>query len=286
MAFLLENSGLRIEICNPNETADSHLHTRFSHCGYITQIIQKKSNEQVLGQPTEIFHPFHGSGFPDEFEIPLGYEEATCGECFLKIGVGAETKISDRPYSNWDEHPVTQKAHTEVLRSPDSLTFIQMAELAHIGYHYTKGIALNGSKLVVTHALKNTGNDRWNTLWYSHVFLPIEKLQPQAILQMNSGGKLKRNDPQMQSCSPVEVVFSTVDLDADGVCLQWDMSDAQDNKQRLLNAHGRSIYQAEGNYPYQELQIWMNHRVFSIEPKLHIDLAPGQEKRWETVYIW
>ena len=203
MAFLLENSGLHIEVCNPNETADSHLHTRFSHCGYITQIIQKKSNEQVLGQPTEVFHPFHGSGFPDEFEIPLGYEEATCGECFLKIGVGAETKISDKPYSNWDEHPVTQKAHTEVLRSPDSLTFIQMAELAHIGYHYTKGIALNGSKLVVTHALKNTGNDRWNTLWYSHVFLPIEKLQPQAILQMNSGGKLKRNDPQMQSCSPV-----------------------------------------------------------------------------------
>ena len=84
MAFLLENSGLRIEVCNPNETADSHLHTRFSHCGYITQIIQKKSNEQVLGQPTEVFHPFHGSGFPDEFEIPLGYEEATCGECFLK----------------------------------------------------------------------------------------------------------------------------------------------------------------------------------------------------------
>ena len=121
---------------------------------------------------------------------------------------------------------------------------------------------------------------------YSHVFLPIEKVRPQAILKINSGGKLKRSDPQMQSCSPVEAVFSTVNLDADGVCLQWDMSDAQENTQNLLNTHGRSIYQAVGNYPYQELQVWMNHRVFSIEPKLHIDLEPGQEKRWETVYTW
>ncbi len=286
MALLLENSDLRIEVCDPNETAEHHLHTRFSHCGYITQIIRKKHDEQVLGQPTEVFHPFHGSGFPDEFEMPLGYEEAAHGECFLKIGVGAEMKNSDAPYSNWDEHPVVQKAHTEVLKSPDSLSFIQTAELAHIGYHYTKEIALNGSNLVVTHALKNTGNARWNTLWYSHVFLPIEKVQPQAILQMNSGGKLKRDDPRMQSCTPVEAVFSTVDLDADGVCLQWDMSEAQDNRQRLLHTQGRSIYQAEGNYPYQELQVWMNHRVFSIEPKLHIDLEPGQEKRWETVYTW
>lgn len=286
MAFLLENSDLRIEVCDPNETADPHLHTRFSHCGYITQIIQKKSNEQVLGQPTEVFHPFHGSGFPDEFEMPPCYEEAPRGEYFLKIGVGAEMKTSDKPYSNWDEHQVTKKAHTEVLRIPDSLTYIQTAELAHNGYHYTKKIALNGNKLIVTHTLKNTGNSRWNTLWYSHVFLPIEKVRPQAILQINSGGKLKRNDPQMQSCSPVEAVFSTVNLDADGVCLQWDMSDAQENTQNLLNTHGRSIYQAVGNYPYQELQVWMNHRVFSIEPKLHIDLEPGQEKRWETVYTW
>ena len=77
---------------------------------------------------------------------------------------------------------------------------------------------------------------------YSHVFLPIEKVRPQVILQINSGGKLKRSDPQMQSCSPVEAVFSTVNLDADGVCLQWDMSDAQENTQNLLNTHGRSIY--------------------------------------------
>ena len=286
MALLLENSELCIEVCDPNEPADLHLHTRFSHCGYITQIIIKKHDEQVLGQPSAVFHPFQGNGFPDEFEIPLGYEEATRGECFLKIGVGAEIKISDKPYSNWDEHPVAQKAYTEVLKLPDSLTFIQAAELAHIRYHYTKKIALTGSNLVVTHALKNTGDARWNTLWYSHVFLPIEKVQPQAILQMNRGGKLKRDDPQMQNCSPVEAVFSTMNLDADGVCLQWDMSDAQDNKQRLLHIHGRSIYQAEGNYPYQELQVWMNHRVFSIEPKLHVDLEPGQEKRWETVYTW
>ena len=286
MALLLENSDLRIEVCDPNETADPHLHTRFSHCGYITRIVRKRCNEQVLGQPTEVFHPFHGSGFPDEFEIPLGYEEAMRGECFLKIGVGAEIKISDGPYSNWDEHPIAQKAHTKVRKLPDSLTFIQAAELAHIEYHYTKEIALNGNKLVITHALKNTGNARWSTLWYSHVFLQIEKVQPQAILKMNSGGKFKRDDPQMQSCSSVEAVFSTVNLDADGVCLQWDMSDAQDNMQRLLRTHGRSIYQAEGNYPYQELQVWMNHRVFSIEPKLHIELEPGQEKRWETVYTW
>ena len=102
MALLLENSDLRIEVCDPNETAEHHLHTRFSHCGYITQIIRKKHDEQVLGQPTAVFPPFHGSGFPDEFEMPLGYEEAAHGECFLKIGVGAEMKNSDAPYSNWD----------------------------------------------------------------------------------------------------------------------------------------------------------------------------------------
>lgn len=286
MPFVLENAELRVEICDPEETNESHLYTRFSHCGYITQIIQKKRGELLLGQPTYLFHPFHGSGFPDEFETPLGYEEAACNAGFLKIGVGVEKKRANTPYSNWDEHPIMQRAKIDVNTMPNGMVFIQSAMLGHIGYHYMKKIELDGRKIAISHNLQNIGNDRWNTLWYSHVFLPIEKVQPRAIMQMNCGGSLKKHLPQMQNDTPTGVTFSTQDLNADGLCFQWDMSAARSNMQLLLNGDHNAVYHAVGNYLYQELQIWMNNRVFSIEPKLHIDLQPGQKKCWETIYTW
>lgn len=153
MAFLLENSGLRIEVCNPNETADSHLHTRFSHCGYITQIIQKSPTSRYSVNLQRYFIHFTAVAFRMSSRYRWAMKKRRAANAFENRCRRGD-KNQRQALFKLGRAPGHAKAHTEVLRSPDSLTFIQMAELAHIGYHYTKGIALNGSKLVVTHALK------------------------------------------------------------------------------------------------------------------------------------
>ena len=66
---ILENEFLKIELFNTDNIEDKHFSTRFNHLGYIKQITDKKSGKSYLTIPFETFEPFHGEGFPDEFEI-------------------------------------------------------------------------------------------------------------------------------------------------------------------------------------------------------------------------
>ena len=166
----LQNEYMRIEICDP-AADDAHFSSRYSHAGYISQIYAP-GGERLLGMPTEDFRPLSGEGFPDEFEMPVGYDEAAVGGEFLKIGAGRERRRSKAPYTNRDGHEIVRRAEISVSREKGALTFFAADSLGDYAYRYRKRISAEGGKLIVSHFLENAGKRSWETLWYSHAFLP------------------------------------------------------------------------------------------------------------------
>lgn len=280
--IVLENQSYRIEICNPSDDKDKHLHTRFSHCGYITRIIDKENNKELLGRAVEEFHPFHGEGFPDEFETPLLYDSVDVGEWFVKIGVGLEEKLSVDSYTNWDEHPVVRQAETEVIHADNMVTFIQKSECGSVSYEYTKSISLDEADYRITHCLKNTGTEKWSTLWYTHAFLPTQEMGGKVTLLKNAGSTLRAQSSNLYE-KEGEVELLIGDMSMEGECFQWDV-ESDDNFQMLFDENGKRVLNAIGDYVYSELQVYVNNRAISVEPKLKIILESGEQKCWSTKY--
>ena len=280
----LQNEYMRIEICDP-AADDAHFSSRYSHTGYISQIYAP-GGEGLLGMPTEDFRPLSGEGFPDEFEMPVGYDEAAVGGEFLKIGAGRERRRSKAPYTNRDGHEIVRRAEISVSREKGALTFFAADSLGDYAYRYRKRISAEGGKLIVSHFLENAGKRSWETLWYSHAFLPhggaedvyaclpsgyVPLRNTEDVIPEGDGRRTKWKIPAFAAAREK------------GVCPNWR---AEGENFQALEIGGRRIYEAKGNYPFGELQIFVNRRIASAEPKLHIRLGEGQTREWTTEYLF
>ena len=280
--FILENEFLRVELIDPNGDA-LHLFSRFNHCGYIKSVFDKKQRRQLLSSAQAEFHPFHGEGFPDEFEMPVGYDEAEENGLFLKLGVGLEIKKTFIPYTNWDMHKIAETAKTSVFVGRNKITFTQSTAYNGYAYEYEKTISLDGSEISISHNLRNTCEKDLLTLWYSHAFLPIEKGNEKLILELpegyeiyNNGGLLRGNSTRMEIPQTAEILK--------GTCFNWRVTNNTKNKQVLYD--GKNVYyQAEGDFSIHELQVYINERIISVEPKLNIFCGPKNVKKWATKYL-
>lgn len=263
---------------DPREESNVHFSTRFSHVGHFKSIAVK--GEEILYSPTASFHPFHSDGFPDEFETPIGYDEAKSGECFLKIGVGLERKKEDKAYTNWDMHEIVRRANIEAEEDADGCRFVVLDEHEGYAYRYEKSVCIENGRLIIAHALKNVGKKPLKTLWYSHAFLryggkSLDLTLPHGYTSYN-GEEYLIKEPNGYSILLDERAKK-------GVCCNFHVLDGAENRQTLRFSE-RAVYRSVGDYPFYELQIYVNDRIVSIEPKLTIELQAEEEKKWSTTY--
>lgn len=271
----IQTGGISVEILNPANTCDEHFSTRFSHAGYITKI--EVNGEEKLSRAVEEFHPFHGEGFPDEFEKPLGYNEAKADELFVKIGVGAEKKREEKPYTNWDMHEVAMPAETVAKRIENGYAFIQNFVYNGYGYYYEKKITVENGKIKISHFLKNTGLKNIDTLWYSHAFLRYDLKAEYLTLTVSEDCEIFNGEENITSCGNGVYEIPINEITKKGICYNWH-AEKTDNIQKLEK------YVAKGDYGYNELQVYMNDRIISVEPKLKIYLKRNESKEWATEY--
>lgn len=275
--IVLENKFLMVELFDTENVDDKHFSSRFNHLGYIRQITDKEKNKQLLTMPFNAFEPFHGEGFPDEFEMPLGYDEAKVGEGFVKIGVGVEKKTENKPYTNWDKHEIIKRAENEVKSFGSEIIYTQNLEFGSFSYQYEKIVKLIGSSLKISHRLKNKSEKNIKTLWYSHPFFDINLFEEKIILDIPEEYKLINGNIKTKNIIPIDADSKK------GICFNWNVSENGENKQILLNKE-TTIYSAKGDFDFPELQIYVNEKVVSVEPKKIIELNPGEEFSWATEY--
>lgn len=222
----------------------------------------------------------------DEFEMPVGYDEAAVGGEFLKIGAGRERRRSKAPYTNRDGHEIVRRAEISVSREKGALIFFAADSLGDYAYRYRKRISAEGGKLIVSHFLENAGKRSWETLWYSHAFLPhggaedVYACLPSGYVPLRNAEDVIPEGDGRRTKWKIPAFAAAREK---GVCPNWR---AEGENFQALEIGGRRIYEAKGNYPFGELQIFVNRRIASAEPKLHIRLGEGQTREWTTEYLF
>ena len=280
----IQNKFTKIEFFDPTFLDQIFFHSRYSYCGYIKQIIDMRTGKNFLDRPTKEFKPFDGEGFPDEFECPIGYDEANIGDCFIKIGVGIQKKISTNMYTNWDQHPIVTKFPVEVVKNDNVLIFKQRGDLnKRYAYDYEKIVEFcDSNRFLIKHKLLNTGSVTWRTLWYSHAFLPLENSIGGTIIELTSNSIIKKVPRFLKSANGGFTYQVSKNVDSE--CINWEIDHRTLNRQSIIDLNLGYHYLAEGDYGYNELQVYVNNYIISPEPKVQIEIAPGNKFEWSTKY--
>lgn len=272
--IVLGNPQFQLELLDPLADAD-RLGSRYSHSGYIWQV--RADGRDLLTMPFAPFEVFHGTGFPDEFEQPVGYQEARVGEGFVKLGVGAVEKNADHAYTNHDRHRVLQPAEHDVRVEDGRVVFGQALSYKGYGYAYEKRIELTGeASFRIAHRLANTGQRAWESFWYSHIFLARPALGAPAWLAVPQTYQPTDENPLTPSAGRYPLPAQAE------ICAWWQVPPG------LCDAHQVGgpdrVFSARCDSPCMGFMFYQNPRVVSPEPRVAIALQPGQDQAWSTEY--
>jgi hypothetical protein len=155
----ITNGLISVHFYLPDSNKGYYRATRFDWSGLITSL--KYNGHDFYGQWYETYSPTtHDAvmGPVEEFS-PVGYNEAKVGGSFIKIGVGALSKLDDSAYSSYMLYQILNPGKWKVKKKSDQIQFVHELNDVEYSYEYKKTIKLTNGKpgLVLSHSLKNTG---------------------------------------------------------------------------------------------------------------------------------
>lgn len=193
---VISNGHITAKIYLPDSKDGYYRSTRFDWSGAIYSL-QYKGHE-FYGQwfdridpdvinwvhkgPEIVSGPCSGLWGPvNEFQTPLGYNEARSGETFIKIGVGV-LRRSEGNYNRYVPYEVLDCGKWSVKKKKDIIEFIQKLSDPKTGfgfeYHKVIRLARDKPEMVIEHSLKNTGQRAIQSTVYNHNFVVLDKQSP------------------------------------------------------------------------------------------------------------
>jgi hypothetical protein len=237
-----------------------------------------ESHESVMG-PVE---DFSVSGFPD----------IEPGGSFVKIGVGVLTKPDDTPYSFSRLYPVINHGNWEVEKESDRIKFIHTLDDPACSYQYEKTMSLTKGKpeLVISHILRNRGDNVIETTVYNHNFFMIDR-QPvgpgysvKLLFDIKGEGL---GIGELAEIAGSEIYFlKKLKSDETVYCpsLEGFGHDISDYDIRIENSLAGAGVHITCDRPLYKLAFWSNALTVCPEPFIKIKADPGEEFSWEIRY--
>jgi hypothetical protein len=238
--------------------------------------------EGIVGGPDSAI-----SGPVEEF-APVGFEEATPGGTFLKIGVGRLKKPDAKDYDHYRIYDIADAGLRSVTATQDSITFTQDVR---DGYRYIKTLRLLPGKpqLAIEHVLVNKSGKAISTTVYDHNFLILSPgnqdiaasfpfvitpdIKPDPALVRIEG---KRFAYQRALTGKESVSFHIAGFG----------DSRKDYDIRVGNARSGAGMRITADQPLTKINVWSIHSAMAIEPYIAIDLKPGATKRWTYIYTY
>lgn len=177
---VLTSDSLKVLIYTPDEKAGFYRGARFDWSGMVARVEYR--NHVFFGEwvlPHDPKNPEHGIGMAEEFDMETaqGYGDADNDGSFMKIGVGALTKVVP-PYNYFMNfaYPIAKAAPWKIVQGKSWVEFSQEFSLGPRGYSYVKRVELDMKAPVVriNHHLTNRGDSVLNTEHYCHNFIRID----------------------------------------------------------------------------------------------------------------
>jgi len=246
-----------------------------------------EGNDDVVG-PAEEFG-MGGPGTPG----PLGYEEASPGGAFIKIGVGLLEKTAEPGYDYGQNYRIVKPGEWEIDSGKTWVEFHQeLKDASGWGYSYTKRVSLVSDRpeLIVAHTLRNTGSKPIVTTQYCHNFTIIDEdpIGPHYAVRFpfqvkaESGlGKLAEVHADTISFPKTLTEGEEVDAELGG------FSDAVgDNGAIIENLKTGAGVRIRGSKPIVRLHIYAVGTAVCPEPFVDLRLCPGEQTQWENSYTF
>lgn len=235
------------------------------------------------------------TGPVEEFQEPVGYEDAAPGATFLKVGVGLLGRIDNAPYRFTTRFPLVDAGKWSAHKSPRSVTFEQVlgGSNTDFGYVYTKTIRLVGDSatLLIEHHLKNMGKVPIITTVYDHNFLTIDGLNVGKAYSISVPYDIQPKPAPNPNFVSIEGKKASYIADLQGkdraaFGLQGFSGDPKDYDFAITNRAASVEVRIKGDRPLVNAEVWSIRTVLAVEPFIDIHVAPGEDYEWSYTYTY
>lgn len=225
------------------------------------------------------------SGCAEEFSIPLGFDEASAGGSFLKIGVGVLTRPDAKPYDFGREY-ATRDAGTWTTGA-GAMWSESTHTASHGGYayQYRRRITAASSGFIVEHAFTNTGTRPIVSSHYAHNFISMNGKPIGAGYSVNCNFYLMTGNkqPSLTAFGASDIRFlrpftSNESFGAYPAGLLTNSIDA------AVSMTGESGIIIRPRYPVQKTFFFAVSNAFCPEFFYALNCAPGAGVSWSTLY--
>jgi hypothetical protein len=230
------------------------------------------------------------TGPVDEF-APLGWDEATPGANFIKIGIGALRKPDNGKYDHYKLYAVADPGKWTIQTHPDSVDFIQELSAAGYDYIYRKTVRLSPGKpeMVLEHSLKNRGTRAIRTDVYNHNFLVLDNQPPGPGVTISVPFQIQSTHPPDKKLAEIRgnkiVYLSTLkDHNVAATPIEGFGSSPSDHVIRIEDTRVRAGIKIEADRPLLRESLWSIRTVLAVEPFIEIVVEPGAEFTWKSAY--
>ncbi len=270
--------------------------TRFDWSG-VTYSLRTK-NHEYFGQWFPKYDPkLHDAimGPVEEFRsgnVALGYDEAKPGGTFIRIGIGVLRKPDEPKFEGFKYYEIADPGKWKVKKGKDWISFTHdLKDGGGYAYRYTKTMRLAPDKPVLTieHTLRNKGTKRIQTSQYNHNFFVIDGQPTGPETRVKVPFELRPVRAFADSTAEArgnEIVYTKELGENDRVFGEFAGfgKTASDYDIRMENRKARAGVHITGDVPLARLVYWSIRTVFSAEPYVDFDIAPGAESKWTYRY--
>jgi len=232
------------------------------------------------------------AGPVNEFQTPLGWDEAKPGGTFVKIGVGVLRKVEGN-YNRYFPYEVVDSGKWSVTQQRDSIEFTQELADPSSGYRYVyrKVVRLTAGKpeMVIDQSLKNTGKRAIQSTVYNHNFVVLDRQAPGPDFTFRVPFQIRvtrQPNKELADIRSNEIVFMKPLSGEDqlAVPIQGFGDSPSDAEIVIENRKVGAGVRITGDRPLVRDLLWSIRTVLAIEPYIAIDIQPGEEFTWKNMF--
>jgi hypothetical protein len=233
--------------------------------------------------------------FVTEDGSALGFNQATPGQTFVKIGVGTLRKPDDEKYSSFRNYAIVDSGKWTVRTKSTSIQFTQkiVDKSSGYGYLYTKVLRLKPGQpvLVIDHTLKNLGRLPILTNVYDHNFLVLDHQTTGPDFSVHLPFSITPKQPIKTSLGAVEGnrILYRKELEGNDVFtvkVGGFGTTSQDYDIHIENSRLGAGVRITGDRPLEREELWSIRSILAMEPFIQLSAAPGATIHWSYSYLY
>jgi len=232
------------------------------------------------------------AGPVNEFQTPLGWDDAQPGETFIKLGVGV-LRRGEGAYNRFVHYDVLDPGTWTVNKGSNTIEFIQKLDAPSLGYGYVyrKVITLVAGKpeMVIAQSLTNTGAKPIHSEVYNHHFMVMNKQPPgpDVTIRFPYAPKPTRApNTALIDVAGNELVYAKQLSGRDQAVVTFDGfgTTPAGAEMVLENKKVGAGVRVTADRPLIRSMLWSIRSVFAIEPYMAVDVEPGKEFNWKNQF--